>query len=247
MPNGTFFARANRGLIRTHNEDVASVVVNASNDVLLVVADGMGGYEKGDYAAKVTVDALIESFKTRTRFLTLGCAVRFLRKAVKDANRIIFEESQTDLNLQNMGTTVVAALVRKNRLVILNIGDSRAYCISEGKLKQLSQDQSYVQYLVRTNQLSEEQAKVHPKRHVLLNALGNNPSCNMDIFKLPYNNEKILLCSDGLYNSLEPRDIEMVLATEDTSEQKGQLLISLANSRGGEDNIAVALWEPLND
>lgn len=247
MLKGTFFARANRGLVRAHNEDVASVIVNANNDVLLVVADGMGGYEKGDYAAKVAVDTLIEEFKKRNRFLTNGSIVRFLRHAVKCANRLIFEESQTDPHFENMGTTLVAALVHKNTVVVLNIGDSRAYFYDKSTLTQISEDQSYVQYLVRTNQISEEKAKVHPKRHVLMNALGNIPSCNMDIKKIKYHGEKILLCSDGLYNTLETRDIETILSTEDSSEQKGQMLISLANNRGGEDNIAVALWEPNRD
>ena len=132
----------------------------------------------------------------------------------------------------------------KNTVVVLNIGDSRAYFYDKSTLTQISEDQSYVQYLVRTNQISEEKAKVHPKRHVLMNALGNIPSCNMDIKKIKYHGEKILLCSDGLYNTLETRDIETILSTEDSSEQKGQMLISLANNRGGEDNIAVALWEP---
>lgn len=247
MRNGTFFARSNRGLVRAHNEDVANVVVNANNDVLLVVADGMGGYEKGDYAAKVAVDTLVENFKNHGRFLTTGQIVRFLRHASKEANRIIYEESRTDPCYENMGTTLVAALIHKKVIVVLNIGDSRAYFYKEKTLSQVSEDQSYVQYLVRTNQITPEKAKVHPKRHVLLNALGNIPSCNMDIKKIPYNREKVLLCSDGLYNTIEPRDIETILATEDTTEQKGQMLISLANSRGGEDNIAVALWEPSND
>ncbi len=247
MSNGTFFARSNRGLVRLHNEDVAAVNINANNDVLLIVADGMGGYEKGDYAAKVAVDCLVDAFNNHGRFFTTGQVVRFLRRAVKTANRIIYEESQTDIQLQNMGTTLVAALIHKNHIVVLNIGDSRAYAFRQQKLQQLSQDHSYVQYLVRTGQISDETAKTHPKRHVLLNALGNLPSCNMDLFRLKYQGEKILLCSDGLYNSLELRDIETILATEDTSEQKGQMLISLANNRGGEDNIAVALWEPSHD
>lgn len=244
--NGTFFARSNRGLVRVHNEDVASVVVNSSNDVLLVVADGMGGYQKGDYAAKVAVDTLVEAFKSTSHFFTVGQIVRFFRRQVKNANRVIFQESETDPELKNMGTTLVAALIHCNRIVLLNIGDSRAYFYN-GNLKQISQDQSYVQYLVATGQISEEQAKTHPKRHVLMNALGSLPSCNMEIQKIKYNNEKVFLCSDGLYNSLDVRDIEAILATEDTTEQKGHMLISLANNRGGEDNVAVAIWEPNHD
>lgn len=244
--NGTFFASANRGLVRVHNEDVASVILNANNDVLLVVADGMGGYKKGDYAAKVAVDILVERFKNHPKFFLSSSIIRFFRRAVKEANRVIFQESQTDPELKNMGTTLVAALIHNNRLVVLNIGDSRAYSYN-GNLTQLSDDQSYVQYLVNTKQITQEAAKTHPKRHVLLNALGSIPSCNMEFLKFKYNSEKIFLCSDGLYNSLEVRDIETILATEDTSEQKGQMLISLANNRGGDDNIAVAIWEPSCD
>lgn len=244
---GTFFFRTNRGLVRLHNEDVASVVVNARNDVLLVVADGMGGYKKGDFAAKIAVDTMVKMFQDRTCFLSTGVITRFLRKAVHEANRVIYEESRKDPDSENMGTTLVAVVIHRDKLVVLNIGDSRAYKFDKGKLTQISEDQSYVQYLIRTKRLKLEDAKNHPKRHVLMNALGNLPSCNMEIMKFPYNSEKILLCSDGLYNSLDILDIETVLKTQDTSEQKGLMLISLANHNGGEDNVAVALWEPLHD
>lgn len=244
---GTFIARTNKGLVRTNNEDVASVVVNARNDVLLIVADGMGGYNRGDYAAKVAVDTVVKLFKDTSFFLTASSVTHFLRRAVIKANKIIYTESQKDEASKDMGTTIVAAIIHRNKLTVLNIGDSRAYRFINEKLEQLSEDHSYIAYLLRTEQITPEEAKTDPRRHAVINALGNIPSCNMDIKKYPYNGEKILLCSDGLYNALEPIDIETILKLNDNTEQKANMLISLANHRGGEDNVAVALWEASND
>lgn len=240
---GTFFARTDRGLVRLHNEDQASILLNSSGDILLVVADGMGGYQKGDYASKIAIDILTKEFTNHHRFWGVWHVKRFLSKVVKTANKIIYQESQNDKNYENMGTTVVAAIIHKDKLITLNIGDSRIYLLDNKKLVQASEDQTVVRYLINTGQITEEEAKTHPKRHVLLNAMGNTPTCSVYISTIPYTGQTLLLCSDGLYNNVNDDEIERILSNDDTTEQKGEMLIKVANSRGGNDNIAVSLWE----
>ena len=107
----------------------------------------------------------------------------------------------------------------------------------------MSEDQTYVGYLLRTKQITEEEALIHPKRHVLMNALGVYPSASIDIKTFPYMGETVLLCSDGLYNNVPKNDIASVLKSEDSVEQKVNELIAIGNKNGGSDNIAVVIWE----
>ena len=142
-----------------------------------------------------------------------------------------------------MGTTLSIAIVRKNKLFIAQVGDSRVYTYKDRKLTQLTEDQTYVGYLYRTGQISKEEMATHPKRHMLMNALGVYPTLNIDIKIRKYENEPLLLCSDGLYNNASETTIASVLANKDSPEEKVNELISIANNNGGSDNIAVVIWE----
>jgi|BioPla2DNA2_1021312.scaffolds.fasta_scaffold09849_3 serine/threonine protein phosphatase PrpC len=244
---GTFCARSDRGLVRPHNEDCAKITLNAAGDVLLVVADGIGGYKRGEIASKIAVDTLCDTFSKIEKFRSINSAKSFLTKQIRHANKIIFGESLQTEGEEKMGTTLVAALIRCNKMVICNIGDSRALMLKDDELIQLTQDHTYVEYLVRTEQISKEEALKHPLRHVIINALGNTPSVNLDIKIHNYNGETILLCSDGLYHLVNNKEIQAILATTDNVEQKTEMLIALANNKGGTDNIAVALWESDDD
>ena len=125
--------------------------------------------------------------------------------------------------------------------------DSRCYSLSKKEFKQLSEDETYAYYLYNSGQISKEEIKTHPKRHVLINAIGIYPSLSVDIKIFKYNKESILLCSDGLYNNVNEPDIENILRTDDSTEVKVNSLINVANFNGGSDNISVALWECLDD
>ena len=127
--------------------------------------------------------------------------------------------------------------------IVAQIGDSRLYSSRNRVFRQITEDQTYVQYLFKTKQITEEDLLIHPKRHVLLNALGVYPSLDLDIRIYPYMNETFLLCSDGLYNNIPFNDIKNIINCDDTPEQKATKLIRLANSNGGSDNIAIVLWE----
>ena len=145
-----------------------------------------------------------------------------------------------------MGTTLSIAIIRKKKLFTAQVGDSRIYSLKNKELTQLTEDQTYVGYLYRTGQITKEEMATHPKRHMLMNALGVYPTLNIDIKVRKYEDETMLLCSDGLYNNASETTISSVLSNKDTPEEKVNELISIANNNGGSDNIAVVIWESNN-
>ena len=241
---GRFFYRTDVGKFRLNNEDQAIALTNASGNVLLVVCDGMGGQNKGDLASSLAVNTIISSFKNRKGFLNRYFARLWVGQAIREANKSIYDQSQSNPAYHGMGTTVTLLLIIKDVAIMGHVGDSRCYFLkSHHDLVQISEDQTYVGYLLRTGQITPEQALTHPKRHVLMNALGIYPSASVDIKVFPYLGEEVLLCSDGLYNNVPAEDIAAVVKGSDSFEQKVNELIAIGNKNGGSDNIAVVLWE----
>ena len=241
---GRFFYRTDVGKVRLNNEDQAIALTNASGNVLLVVCDGMGGQNKGDLASSLAVNTIISSFKNRKGFLNSYFARLWVGQAIREANKSIYDQSQSNPAYHGMGTTVTLLLIIKDVAIMGHVGDSRCYFLkSHHDLVQMSEDQTYVGYLLRTGQITPEQALTHPKRHVLMNALGIYPSASVDIKVFPYLGEEVLLCSDGLYNNVPAEDIAAVVKGSDSVEQKVNELIAIGNKNGGSDNIAVVLWE----
>ena len=241
---GRFYYRTDVGKVRLNNEDQAVALTNASGNVLLVVCDGMGGQNKGDLASSLAVNTIVSSFKNRKGFLNSYFARLWVGKVIREANKSIYEQSQSNSNYQGMGTTITLLLIIKDVAILGHVGDSRCYFLkSHHDLVQMSEDQTYVGYLLRTGQITPEEALTHPKRHVLMNALGVYPSASIDIKVFPYLNEIVLLCSDGLYNNVPVEDIAAIVKGNDSVEQKVNELIAVGNKNGGSDNIAVVLWE----
>ena len=171
----------------------------------------------------------------------------WVSKAIREANKSIYEQSQSNPNYRGMGTTITLLLIIKDMAILGHVGDSRCYFLkNHHDLVQMTEDQTYVAYLVRTGQITQEEALTHPKRHVLMNALGIYPSASIDLKVIPYLNEEILLCSDGLYNNVPVDDIAAIVKGNDTVEMKVNELIAIGNKNGGSDNIAVVLWEAQN-
>ena len=241
---GRFSYRTDIGKVRLNNEDQAIALTNASGNVLLIVCDGMGGQNKGDLASSLALNTIVASFKSRKGFSNAYLARMWVSKAMREANKSIYEQSQTNPSYQGMGTTVTLLLIIKDVAILGHVGDSRCYFLkNRHDLVQMSEDQTYVAYLVRTGQITAEEALIHPKRHVLMNAIGVYPSASLDIQTFPYLGEIVLLCSDGLYNNVPFEDIAAVLKGNDAVEQKVNELIAIGNKNGGSDNIAVVLWE----
>ncbi len=244
---GNFAAKSDRGLVRLHNEDRAAVLLNQKGDLLFVVCDGLGGHNKGDFASKIAIDMLSTAFANNRGFISTQSIKNFFSKNIKAINKSIFEESILSKDVANMSTTLNATILTRNRIGNANVGDSRFYMVFDNELVQMSEDQTVVGYLVRTKQITPEEALVHPKRHVLTNALGTMPSVSFDFTKVTHRGESILLCTDGLYNMLDDEDILTILNSSQKTAAKVESLVALANNRGGADNVSVCLWEGGND
>lgn len=243
--NGSFFGKTDVGRVRVSNEDQVFVGVNKHRNVLLAVADGMGGHARGDLASKLAMQSLTKGFQSTLGLLTAKTATLWLRSQIIEANRAIYKEAQRSSSLKEMGTTLVIALIVHKQLILVNIGDSRVYSFHEGQLACLTQDQTYVDYLYRQGKITLEEMKIHPQRHVLLNALGLNTTVSYDLQVVPYEGQRLMVCSDGLYNNVSFTEIASLMASSDPTQQKVESFIRLANAHGGTDNIAVGMWEPL--
>lgn len=210
---------------------------------LLAVADGMGGHKAGDFASKFTVTVLRRELEKTT----IDRPEDILKSVVVTANNKLIEAAATDVKLEGMGTTLVAATIIGNTLYFANVGDSRLYLIND-KIRQLSQDHSLVEEMVRLGGIKEEEAKNHPDKNIITRAIGVKADVEVDVFE--YRLKKgdiILMCTDGLSNMVEDEDMfDIVKGSRDIVEAV-LMLIEKANSNGGRDNIGVVMAEPLAD
>jgi len=221
------------GRVRAVNQD--AVLVTAA---LFAVADGMGGHRGGEVASAVALEALAEAVDGQT--------TEELVEGVERANRAVFDRAGADSSLAGMGTTLVLlGLVThegRGRLGIVNVGDSRAYLLAGLEFAQLSEDHSLVETLVRSGQLTEDEAVNHPRRNVLTRALGIEPDVDVDAWVIePHAGDRFLLCSDGLFNELDDDEITAVLRQLLDPGQAATELVRLADEAGGRDNISVVV------
>ena len=240
---GSFACKTDIGKVRTTNEDRAGAYTNAKGNILLIVCDGMGGYQKGEKAAQIALDVISESFIKKQKFINALFARAWLIKIAKEANRQVYEKATSDEQYKNMGTTLSVALIYEDTLFSVQVGDSRIYELKDNQLRQLTDDQTYVNYLYKTGKITKEEMATHPKRHVLINAVGMSPNVELDFASHQYSNSSILVCSDGLYNNCNQNAIMSILRSDDSVNQKANEFINIANANGGSDNIAVAIWE----
>ena len=230
------------GRVRSHNEDSVTIVKNQSSEHLMIVADGMGGHRAGEVASSMVVTHIGERFKKLSSIGSKQDAVNWLRENVKEINSKIIKYSEENPEASGLGTTCVMALLTKEFLMFVNIGDSSGFVLKNGKLKKVTKDHTLVNFLVETGDLSPEQAKNHPKKNVLMRALGASDQCELDIFDVETDIDGIMLCSDGLTNMLSVEQIEKVLEEQDIEvDEKLIKLIKKCNVRGGLDNISIAL------
>jgi len=244
------WALSDVGRTRNHNED--SYVIN--NDLrLFAVADGMGGHLGGERASRMAVEILEDEVG---RALTLGApAVKpvlpeasskspvalALRKAVAEATRSIWELSQRDPELSGMGTTLTGMILSDTKATIAHVGDSRAYLFRHGKVRQLTDDHSWIAEQVRAGLLSANDALTSRFRNIITRSVGFEQSVSPDIISLAIEaGDCFLLCSDGLSNHVTPDDMSEILSSRFYAEAP-QALIDLANDRGGDDNITAVV------
>jgi len=218
------------GRVREGNED-AYLVDDAMG--LVAVADGMGGHRGGEVASATALEALRAAIS----------AGRPLRESVEDANRAVFEKAQSDESLRGMGTTITAAtLAAGGTLLIGHVGDSRAYLLRDGELRQVTTDHSLVEELVRDGRLTPDEAAVHPQRSIITRALGVDSTVDVDVYPLElFAGDVLMFCSDGLTGMLQPDLIAAELRREEDPARAATKLVDAANASGGEDNITVVV------
>ena len=228
------------GKVRERNEDSVNIVKNSSGEVLLAVADGMGGHKDGEVASSIALNHIATRFKEISSVGNKEDAINWIQEIVKEANALIYKYVSMHKESAGMGTTMVLAILSKTFLLIGNIGDSSGFVLKNNKLHKVTVDHTLVNLLVKSGELSEEDAKNHPKKNVLMKALGASVDVEMDIFNVELGVDGILLCSDGLTNMLDNDSIEKVLNSDMTIDEKLEKLIFEANNRGGSDNISIA-------
>lgn len=232
----TYFASIT-GAVRDENQDSVAVF-GVDSDTVLLVCDGMGGHKGGKRASQLACDVIQ---KRMTEEYKSGCddfaAEELMRNCFNEANAVIWQHSVREPENRGMGTTMVMALLRNGKYIILNVGDSRAYSIGE-KISQITVDQSYVQSLVVRGEITPEQARNYPGKNIILQAAGVGDVITPDVYKGECENA-ILLCSDGLTNELDDETIYKIIG-ENSFEDTVGMLAEAASAAGGNDNITVA-------
>jgi len=244
------------GKVREHNEDTIAVDPDIG---LLVLADGMGGYNAGEVASGIAVKTIVnqvkeqverEDMNAQDREAGLSRPTIILRDAIHRANKIIYQTARTQPQCEGMGTTVVAALFFDNKITIAHVGDSRLYRQRAGgeKLEQVTMDHSLLQELVDRGFYSAEEAQRAANKNYVTRALGVEPNVEVEIQEVPVNKgEVFILCSDGLSDMVEDEDIHLTINTFSANlDTVAKQLIQLANDNGGRDNVSVVMAHVLD-
>jgi len=223
------------GRVREGNEDEKLVDGRMG---LFAVADGMGGHQAGEVASSTALEALRAA-------VAAGVPIR---DAIARANEAVLERAGDDDRLRGMGTTMTAAtLAAGGTLLIGQVGDSRAYLVRDGELRQITEDHSLVEEMVRGGELTPEQAEVHPQRSVITRALGIDAGVDVDLYPVElHSGDRVLLCSDGLTSMIRPDEIGAILRRESDPQKTADQLVAAANAAGGEDNITVVVLDAVD-
>ena len=241
------FFQTDSGKVRSHNEDSVIIVRNKDDDYLLAVADGMGGHRCGEVASSIAISYLGKHFQETFKDMNKENAIKWIREAATEVNKQIFNHARENPESAGMGSTLVLAISTKDYVLFGNIGDSSGFAMKNKHLHKITYDHTLVNLLVKTGELTEEQAKNHPKKNVLMKALGANNPIEIDVFDCDNEVTDILLCSDGLTNMLDISSIERVILSDYTTEDKVNRLMRKAINRGGTDNISIAYLNRMNE
>lgn len=227
-PASTFGSRTDVGCVREHNED--SLVVAPP---LYVVCDGMGGHAAGEVASEIAVNVIADRAPATPDAAALG-------QAVEEANLAIIQAAREGVGRAGMGCTCTAAMLENERLVVAQVGDSRAYLLHGGVLQQITRDHSLMADFIEAGQITPEEARVHPQRSVITRALGSDPRTQPDLFEINVSTgDRLLICSDGLTSMIEDYEIEDILNRTPDPQIAASKLVNAAVAAGGHDNVTV--------
>ena len=229
------------GRKRKNNQDTVGVYRNQSGVTLAIVADGMGGHQAGDTASYLAVTGLGEVWE-QTMLTQKDEVCDWLVEHIQEENARIFDKGSTHPEMFGMGTTIVSTVILENELILAHVGDSRAYIVRDSDIKQLTDDHSLVNELIKTGEISAEMAANHPKKNILVRSIGVPGEVDVDISSVTcQSKDMILLCSDGLTNMLTNEEIKQVVLNGQPLPSRVNELIEQANEAGGTDNITVLL------
>ena len=233
------------GKCRKNNED--AYYISAGEDPaenIYLVADGMGGCNAGEIASGCAIDGFLAHFWKEMKHAENEDVLDLMTGAIAAANQAVYEKSNSDKAFAEMGTTIVAAAVREEKLYVAYVGDSRAYLFRKREMQPLTTDHSYVMELVKMGTITKEEAAMHPKRNVITRAIGIRDTVETDTVIRPIQKgDIILLCTDGLSGMLKDEDMARILNKRTTLDRKAAILVEDANRRGGHDNISLILIE----
>ncbi len=238
-----YFYQTDIGSVRSSNQD--NVNIFTKKDMFLaIVADGMGGHNAGEIASEMTVASISQAWETLKKTMKPTEAESWLIKKIEETNEIIYQYATENVACEGMGTTIVAAICTSGFASICHIGDSRCYMLSKNGFHQITEDHSYVNYLLKTGEISKEDAENHPRKNVLTKALGTKESVKPDVKSVSFEEgDKILICTDGLYSLVENDLIESMLQADEPLSYISQNLINAAKENGGDDNISVIILQ----
>ena len=237
-----YWAVTDPGCVRSTNQDALAVEQLDKHTLLCVVCDGMGGAKSGNVASSVAAEVftkeLLRSYKGQKDRERLE---QMLEKAARLANHTVFEQARVNPDFEGMGTTLVAALVKGKQVAVVNVGDSRLYRIND-EIKQITEDHSLVQMMLRRGELTREQAKNFPGKNYITRAIGTEPTVDCDFFHLDMKKDEcLLLCSDGLSNLLDEQEMLFEVAHGAKMDHCCQRLRDIAIKRGAPDNVTSIL------
>ncbi|WP_158232436.1 Stp1/IreP family PP2C-type Ser/Thr phosphatase [Sporosarcina sp. P13] len=237
--------RSDTGRKRAVNEDEAAVFVHPEYDaVLAIIADGMGGHKGGDFASATAVQMIGEQFMCAIDVGTEQDWSDLLYDAVVDVNLFLYTTAQQDESYKGMGTTLDIALILNQQCIVFHVGDSRIYQVTGKAIRQITKDHSFVNVLIDSGEITEQEAEVHPQRNWIMKAVGSEKSIVPDLCKISLPSASyLLLCTDGLSNKIEKEVMLDIILRDASLAHKADAFVDLANERGGEDNITVILLE----
>ena len=235
-----YFGLSNKGKVRGSNEDFFHVPQNTDDKTFFIVADGMGGENAGEVASCLAVASAAVFLKENVE--KEQDVALLLRKALNNANKAVFETSKSDKRYESMGTTMVCAVIKDDKVYVANVGDSRCYIVTENNLEQISIDHSFVQEMVDKGLLTVDEAENHPNKNLITRAIGVERFVNVDVFVKNWKKgDKLLLASDGLTGLLSAKEICRIINGSSDCEKAANTLIDSANEAGGIDNITAVL------
>ena len=227
------------GCVRPQNQDTYQIEQLDRHTTLCVVCDGMGGARSGNVASSLAVDVFIQEIRNTFKSnMAEEDRDQMLRSAVKLANFTVYDQAQQFEDFYGMGTTLVAALIQGKQVTVVNVGDSRAYLVNKDDIRRITTDHSLVQMMVDRGELSKEQARTYPGKNYITRAVGTEATVQCDIFHLDVERgDCILLCSDGLTNTMDDQEILFEVVHGVNKEECCQHLLDIAKSRGAPDNV----------